>query len=207
MNPESISGASAGVVDSANVGSSTGELKAGSLGAFCLIGLEHASSITGGGGALLFAQARRDAQVLRNMAERLSALELMADMNAALALSQLKDLEKFLEKRRGLSKMYGQSLARSHKKALAQAVDGTPACFGYVVILESGVKDVRAYAKKKEVDTVMAFDGSCMAAGLVPNGLAPQAASLVNRALAFPLHPRIGKTAAQKIAKVLATLP
>jgi dTDP-4-amino-4,6-dideoxygalactose transaminase len=40
----------------------------------------------------------------------------MPDMNAALALSQLKDLEKFLEKRRGLSEMYGQSLARAHKK-------------------------------------------------------------------------------------------
>jgi perosamine synthetase len=202
---ESVPGAS--VVDSASVGTVAGELKAGALGAFCLIGLEHASSFTGGGGALLFAQARRDAQVLRNVAERLAMVELMPDMNAALALSQLKDLEKFLEKRRGLSDMYGQSLARAHKKALAQSVEGTPACFGCVVVLESGVKDVRAYAKKKEVDTVMAFDGSCVAAGLVPDGLAPQAVSLANRALAFPLHPRIGKTAAQKIAKVLATLP
>ncbi|MDX9958116.1 MAG: DegT/DnrJ/EryC1/StrS family aminotransferase [Spirochaetia bacterium] len=202
---------SASVSDSmgvgAGVGAVAGELKAGSLGAFCLIGLEHASSFTGGGGALLFAQARRDAQVLRNVAERLTAVELMPDMNAALALSQLKDLEKFLEKRRGLSEMYGQSLARAHKKALAQSVEGTSACFGCVVVLESGVKDVRAYAKKKDVDTVMAFDGSCVAAGLVPDGLAPQAVSLANRALAFPLHPRIGKTAAQKIAKVLATLP
>lgn len=204
---EANSGSSAGVADSAGVGMGTSDFKAGSLGAFCLVGLEHASSFTGGGGALLFAQARRDAQVLRNAAEGLTAVELMPDMNAALALSQLKDLDKFLEKRRGLSELYGQSLARSHKKALTQAADGIPACFGCVVVLESGVKDVRAYAKKKEVDTVMAFDGSCMAAGLVPDGLAPQAASLANRALAFPLHPRIGKTAAQKIAKVLATLP
>jgi dTDP-4-amino-4,6-dideoxygalactose transaminase len=200
-------GTRAGVADPADVGIGAVEVKAGSLGAFCLIGLEHASSFTGGGGALLFAQARRDAQVLRNVSDRLTALELMPDMNAALALSQLKDLEKFIEKRRGLSEMYGQSLARAHKKALAQSVDGNPACFGCVVVLESGVKDVRAYAKKKEVDTVMAFDGSCAAAGLVPDGQAPQAASLANRALAFPLHPRIGKTAAQKIAKVLATLP
>ena len=200
-------GQSAGAADSAGVGMGNEELKAGSFGAFCLIGLEHASSFTGGGGALLFAQARRDAQVLRNVADKLTAVELMPDMNAALALSQLKDLEKFLEKRRGLSELYGQSLARAHKKALAQSVDGTPACFGCVVVLESGVKDVRAYARKKEVDTVMAFDGSCVVAGLVPVGLAPQAVSLANRALAFPLHPRIGKTAAQKIAKVLATLP
>jgi dTDP-4-amino-4,6-dideoxygalactose transaminase len=200
-------GTSASVTDSSGVSRGPDELKSGTLGAFCLIGLEHASSFTGGGGALLFAQARRDAQVLRNAAEGLTAVELMPDMNTALALSQLKDLEKFLEKRRGLSELYAQSLARAHKKALTQASDGTPACFGCVVVLESGVKDVRAYAKKKEVDTVMAFDGSCVAAGLVPDGMAPQAASLANRALAFPLHPRIGKSAAQKIAKVLATLP
>ena len=197
----------AGVGEPASVDTNREELKAGSLGAFCLVGLEHAASFTGGGGALLFAQARRDAQVLRNIAEGLTFVELIPDMNAALALSQLKDLEKFLEKRRGLSELYGQSLARAHKKALAPAVDGSPACFGCVVILESGVKDVRAYAKKKDVDTVMAFDGSCVAAMLVPDGLAPQATSLANRALAFPLHPRIGKAAAQKIAKVLATLP
>jgi dTDP-4-amino-4,6-dideoxygalactose transaminase len=205
IDSEADPGLNAGVADSRCVGDA--ELKAGSLGAFCLISLEHASSFTGGGGALLFAQARRDAQVLRNVAEGLTSVELMPDMNAALALSQLKDLEKFLGKRRGLSELYGQSLARAHKKALAQAADGVPACFGCVVVLESGVKDVRAYAKKKEVDTVMAFDGSCTANGLVPDGIAPQAASLANRALAFPLHPRIGKTAAQKIAKVLATLP
>ena len=200
-------GTSAGTTDSTSVSREPEEQKAGTLGAFCLIGLEHASSFTGGGGALLFAQARRDAQVLRNVAEGLTAVELMPDMNTALALSQLKDLEKFLEKRRGLSELYAQSLARAHKKALTQAADGASACFGCVVVLESGVKDVRAYAKKKEVDTVMAFDGSCMAAGLVPDGIAPQSASLANRALAFPLHPRIGKSAAQKIAKVLATLP
>ena len=205
--PEMNASTSAGVADSAGVDKGLGEIKAGTLGSFCLIGLEHASSFTGGGGALLFAQARRDAQVLRNVAEGLTAVELMPDMNTALALSQLKDLEKFLEKRRGLSELYAQSLARAHKKALTQAADGTSACFGCVVVLESGVKDVRAYAKKKEVDTVMAFDGSCTAAGLVPDGMAPQATSLANRALAFPLHPRIGKSAAQKIAKVLATLP
>jgi dTDP-4-amino-4,6-dideoxygalactose transaminase len=53
----------------------------------------------------------------------------------------------------------------------------------------------------------MAFDDTCAAAGMVPEGSCPLAASLVNRSVAFPLNQRIGKTAAQKIAKVLATLP
>jgi len=190
-----------------SLGASCGEQKAGFLGTFTILGLEHASSMTAGGGALLYAPGRRDAQALRNTAESLLPEERMSDMNAALALSQIKDLDKFVEKRRELSELYAQSLARAHRRPLAPACEGEPSNFGCVVVLESGVKDVRAYAKKKEIDTVMAFDDSCSAAGFVPEGACPLAASLVNRSVAFPLHQRIGKTAAQKISKVLATLP
>jgi dTDP-4-amino-4,6-dideoxygalactose transaminase len=190
-----------------SIGASSGEAQAGFLGTFAIIGLEHASSITAGGGALLYAPGRRDAQALRNVSESLLAEERMADMNAALALSQLKDLEKFLEKRRELSELYAQSLARAHRRPLAPSCECVPSNFGCVVVLESGVKDVRAYAKKKDVDTVMAFDDTCAAAGFVPEGACPLAASLVNRSVAFPLNQRIGKTAALKISKVLATLP
>jgi dTDP-4-amino-4,6-dideoxygalactose transaminase len=192
---------------STSLGATAGDLKAGMLGTFSIIGIEHAAAFTGGCGALLCAPKRREAQVLRNATEGLSRLEMLPDINAALALSQLRDLDRFLEKRRGLMELYQQSLARFHRKSLAQTVEGTASCFGCVVVVETGVKDVRAYARKKDVDTLMAFDDSCMVAGLVPAGSAPQATSLANRAIAFPLHPRIGKTAAQKIAKVLATLP
>jgi len=190
-----------------SIGASAGEVRAGFLGTFAILGLEHASSITAGGGALLYAPGRRDAQALRNVSESLIAEERMGDMNAALALSQLKDMEKFLEKRRELSELYAQSLARAHRRPLAPACECVPSNFGCVVVLESGVKDVRAYAKKKDVDTVMAFDDTCSAAGFVPEGVCPLAASLVNRSVAFPLNQRIGKTAALKISRVLATLP
>lgn len=192
---------------SSSLGASVGDVKAGSVGVFALQSLEHAAAFTGGGGALLSASLRRDAQVLRNIAERLVPEELLPDMNAALALSQLKDFEKFKERRKDIFALYEQSLARGHKKYLSQAGDGLSAYYGCVVVLDTGIKDVRAYAKKKDVATLMAFENSCLAAGLVPEGLCPQAASLANRALVFPLHPRVGAMAAQKVAKVLATLP
>ena len=190
-----------------SLGASVGECQAGTLGVFAIMSLEDAVACTGGGGALLYASSRRDAQVLRNMAERLVPEERLPDMNAALALSQLKDFEKFRLKRRELGELYAQSLARSHKKALAQSGEGENAYYGCVVVLDTGIKDVRAYAKKKDVGTLMAFEGSCLAKAMVPEGLCPQAASLLNRAVAFPLHPRIGAQAAQKVARVLATLP
>jgi dTDP-4-amino-4,6-dideoxygalactose transaminase len=48
----------------------------------------------------------------------------MSDVNAALALSQIKDLEKFIVKRRELSDLYAQSLARAHRRPLAPACQG-----------------------------------------------------------------------------------
>lgn len=190
-----------------SIGASAGDVKAGGIGTFVIVGLEPACSITAGGGAMLYAPGRREAQALRNVADQLCPEEQMTDMNAALGLAQIRDLDKFLEKRRELAELYGQSLARSHRKTLSATVECEPSNFGCVVVLESGAKDVRAYAKKKDVDTVMAFDETCAAEGVVPEGCCPQAMSLVNRSVAFPLSPRIGKTAAQKIARVLATLP
>ncbi len=189
------------------IGAKIGDVKAGNVGTLTILGLEYAGSITSGGGALLYATGRREAISLKNTSETLVPEERMSDMNAALAVSQLKDLDKFLEKRRDLAELYAQSLARSHKKYLSPSIECEPSHFGCVVVLESGIKDVRAYARKKDVDTVLAFEDSCMIRGFVPEGMCPVAASLANRAVAFPLNQRIGKSAAQKIAKVLATLP
>lgn len=155
----------------------------------------------------MWAASRRDGMALRNAAERLVPEELLGDMNSALGSSQVREFDRFRERRSELAELYAQSLARSRKRALVQAGEGEPARFGFVVVLESGVKDVRAYAKKKDVETAMAFEGSCAALGMVPEGSCPHAASLVNRAVAFPMHPRINKANAQRIAKVLATLP
>lgn len=190
-----------------SIGAKAGESRAGFLGTYGIIGLEPASSITAGGGALLYAPGRRESQALKNASEGLVAEELMNDMNAALAASQLKDLDRFMEKRRELAELYAQSLARAHRRPLAPAIECEPSNFGCVVVLDSGVKDVRAYAKKKDVDTAMAFDDTCVAAGYVPDGECPVAASLSNRSVAFPMNQRVGKSAAQRIAKVLATLP
>ena len=90
---------------------------------------------------------------------------------------------------------------------VSQGGEGEPGYWAFPVSIASSVKDVRAYAKKKEVDTELAFEGSLLAKGLVPEGECPNARSMAMRCLVFPLHQRIGAAAADKICKVLATLP
>ena len=105
-----------------------------------------------------------------------------------------------------------RSFSRSPLRALdtgilSQNGDGEPGYWAFPVSIASNVKDVRAYARKKDVDTELAFDGSLLAKGFVPEGRCPNARSMAMRCLLFPLHQRIGVAAAEKISKVLATLP
>lgn len=192
---------------SESLGAFIGQTKAGALGAITMLGMERGGLVTAGGGALLFASGRREAQVLRNLADSLPAELAMTDLNAALGISQIRAVERAFDRRRVLARLFEDALARSKHTPLRLPGEGEPAYFGLPVVLPSGVKDVRAYARKKEVDTALAFEGSCIARSLVPEGACPRAASLALRCLVFPLHPRIGKSAALKVSKVLATLP
>jgi len=190
-----------------SIGSFIGEVKAGSVGSMILLSMEQGGLITAGGGALLYAQGRREGQVIKNASEAVSQELIMTDLNAALGLSQIKTMGKSYEKRRELARLFEDSLARSKHAPLRVPGDGESAYYGLPVVLPAGVKDVRAYARKKEVETALAFEKSCVSLGIVPEGECPRAASLAMRCLVFPLHARIGKTAASKVSKVLATLP
>ncbi|MCX7025504.1 MAG: DegT/DnrJ/EryC1/StrS family aminotransferase [Spirochaetes bacterium] len=192
---------------SMSFGAFSGGRKAGSSGIFTILGLEGGGILTAGGGALLYANQRRDAAVLRNTADELPREHKLSDMNAALGFSQLREFEKGRQKRRELDELFSQSLGRTRYRGFSNPENGEKAHYGFPVVLSGGVKDVRTYAKKKDVGTALAFEGSCAAVGIAPEGACPIAASLANRCVTFPLHARIGKTGAQKIARVLATLP
>lgn len=208
-DPEAVAALGLPVIEDMSnaVGAYRGESRAGSLGRVALLGLEHDSIVTSGGGALLVACGKREGQVLRNLAETIAPEIRMTDYNAALALSQLRDLESAIARRRELTASFAQSLARTRHRLMTQGGEGEPGFWAFPVSIASSVKDVRAYAKKKDVDTELAFEGSLLAKGAVPEGACPNARSIAMRCLLFPLHQRIGAAAAEKITKVLATLP
>lgn len=208
-DPEAVHGLGLQVIEdiSQSLGAYVGEVKAGAIGQLALLGLENGGLVTAGGGALLFAHARRDGSVLRNLAETILPEQRMTDYNAALGLAQLRDLESAILRRRELATVFAQSLTRSKHSLISQPGEGERGYWALPVLLDSGMKDVRAYAKKKEVETEPAFDGSLIGKGLVPEGSCPHARSMLMRCLLFPLHQRIGAAGAQKLSKVLATLP
>jgi perosamine synthetase len=128
-------------------------------------------------------------------------------------------------------------LQKSRHLALAPAAgadggyDGVS--YGFPVLLREGLREVRQYAAKKNVDTQPAFRDSVIAvntapaeghvasgdadpdvgAGAGPAQLAtaershPHARDLLWRCLLFPLYPSLTRKDVHLICKVLSTLP
>jgi dTDP-4-amino-4,6-dideoxygalactose transaminase len=187
------------------------------------MGLEERDMLTAGSGALLYAAGRRDAAVLRNLGEFPPEYGL-PDMNAAMGLVQFREAAKNLEKRRNIAKAYVQaSLRTRHRRFVVpetapvetgpQEGEGAEGNsleynnYAFPLILETGLKDVKAYAKRKDIVVESAFETSLMGAGLVPHEQCPEAYSLSLRTVLFPLYPRLTASEIEKVSKLILTLP
>jgi perosamine synthetase len=189
------------------LGGKVGEAACGSAADVCLISLEPESIVTCGGGALVLARSRQAAAGLRRIADSSPLYSQLADMNAALGISQLAALESFVAARREIALAYGQSLMKSRHKRLVTRLEAEHVLSSFPVALADGMKDARQYAMKKNVDTAAGFAGSIAALEDSPAAQCSNARSLVMRCLLFPLYPMLGKRDVEAVCRVLATLP
>ncbi|MDR2536383.1 MAG: DegT/DnrJ/EryC1/StrS family aminotransferase [Treponema sp.] len=182
------------------------ESKPGSFGVFTILGLEERDMLTAGGGALLYSVHRRDGAVLKNLGE-LPPEYGLPDMNAAMAAVQFREGLKNLEKRKEIAQVYVQSSLRTRHKRFIQQDDVEYNNYAFPLILETGMKDVKAYAKRKEIEVESAFDATVMGVGIVESKVCPESYSLFLRTVLFPLYPRLRAAEIEKVAKLIATLP
>ena len=173
-------------------------------GVFCILGLEERDMLTSGGGALLFAMNRKDGSVLRNF----SAIPdeyCLPDINAALAVVQFKELQRNIEKRRGIARVYTQASLRTRHKRFIPLSEDDYNNYSFSLVLETGLKDVVAYAKKKEIIIESAFENTVSGAGLC--GKCPVSNSLALRTVLFPMYPMLRSQDAERVSKLITTLP
>jgi len=209
--------------------------RCGSLGAVSVLSLGPEGVITAGCGAAVFARERRVLKGLREAVERQPRDALLADMNAALGLSQTREIEGFLRSRRAIAEVFGQAVARSRHGRLGPLLEGCGVPFAFPVLVRDGVKQVRQFAMKRNIETCSAFGEAVAAIGQVPGqsaaaeppaALSPAAGDsrpvegratpvveasaardLLARCVLFPLYPTLLKRDLQLIAKVLSALP
>ncbi|MDR3129987.1 MAG: DegT/DnrJ/EryC1/StrS family aminotransferase [Treponema sp.] len=178
----------------------------GVSGVFTILGLEERDMLTSGGGALLYAMNRRDGSVLRNYGD-LPPEYGLPDMNAAMAVIQFREAARNIEKRREIAAVYTQAAMRTRHKRFVQHGDWGYNNYAFSLILETGMKDVKAYAGRKEIAVESAFGDTLVGSGEVPPELCPEAYSLSLRTALFPLYPRLGVGETEKVAKLIMTLP
>jgi len=175
---------------------------------FTILGLEERDMLTGGGGALLFSMNRKDSTLLKNFTG-IADEYCLPDINAALAVVQFREVLRNIERRNEIAKIYLQaslplSSRTKHKRFIMRSEDDAN-YFSFSLVLETGLKDVIAYAKKKEIFLENAFDKSIAGAMICEN--CPVSNSLVLRTVLFPMYPRLRSHEVERVSRLIMTLP
>jgi len=202
---------------SEGLGANTGDERVGTFGQAVIVGLEPDGVITAGGGSIVLASSRGGSSVLAEAAEPGGSVALLPDMNAALGLTQVRELERFIARRAELASLFGRAIMRGRHTAPSQDGDAENVHFAFPVLVEGAAPEVRLYARKKGVETDLAFADSVLAthgtAAEDPEGaemttnICPNARSVMLRCIRFPLYPALTSREATTIERVLSSLP
>ena len=190
------------------LGAHTGARRLGSYGNYIIVAMEPDGIVTSGGGVLLLGRSKKETSALSKIIENFPAELMLPDFNAALGITQIKNVERFIERRKEIAAVFSRAVMQSRHKMLIQKGEGENIFFSFPVILDSGMKDVQSYARKKGVETRPAFADSILT-GIPPDSERdwPAARSLMLRCLLFPLYPTLTKTGIGLIERTLSTLP
>lgn len=182
-------------------------VRSGNLSAhFLLWSMEADSAIATGGGAILAARGKRDAQILRALAENMVPELAMTDYNATLGFSQLRGYSRLLERRHAMYDRFAAQLSRTRHRSL-EPQNGYTTAYAFPVFSETSAKDIVEYAKKYGVQVLPAFASSAAMLETDAEQRYPHARRCALRCLLFPLHHKLTSQNVDQIGKIIATLP
>jgi len=190
-----------------NFGSERNDWKAGTVGDVVVMRMEAVDMITCSGGSALMIRDKEKLPLFSELIERYDSSIVLPDMNAALALVQIKELEKSFEFRRELHDLFLTSLMKSRHGYLSDSTDCRIYYSSMPVLVKGKVKEIQSYALKKNVETTLAFKGCCLEEGQDFSFDCPEAETLVLNCILFPLYPSLGEQNSELITRILATLP
>jgi perosamine synthetase len=191
---------------SQSLGAELNGRKGGSWGTYVLLGMEFHHIITSGGGTLLLCRGDEEKVSLEEKHSELSGESFLTDMNGSLGLVQWAQLDVFLEKRRQLAELFDRSSSRGRHIPFKPVEGENPSWYAYPLYLKDSLKEIRQYARKKGVETAMAFAGTCIDF-MEDRSACPVASRLAMGTLLFPLYPMMGQKNGELISRVLTTLP
>lgn len=181
---------------------------AGTCGAYSILGLEEHDAVTAGGGAVLIAPHRREWSVLKHLVDDAPSTDLLPDLNSALAVVELKEFVKNEERRCEIYSLYQRTLLNTNHSTFPRDTGGGDTASSFPVVLAHSYMDAKQYANKKEVEIQRAF-GDCVIAKRDEelSATCMNAKSLFLSTVLFPLYARLTSAQAEKIVKVLGSMP
>ncbi len=162
--------------------------------------------VSAGGGAVM---AVRGDYVNLLGGKRPSRYLRMPDMNAALGMVQLMNMDESIAKRREILKVYQQNLSKTrHKQYGLNLIDFASNASCFAVLLDSEPDETVKFAQEHDGPVKMAFS-DCLIKDFDgdPFEVFPVAASYYYRSVMFPLYPFLKASEIDTIAKVVAHLP
>jgi len=189
------------------IGANTANRRLGTFGSYTLISLEPDGIITSGGGIMILGKGRKEVNILQKIVESYQYEILLPDFNAALGITQIQSIERFLSKRKDIAQLFSQALLRTRHKLLFQPDEAENVYYSFPILVASGLKEVQAYCKKQGIETVPAFDRSILGMGFEQEKDFPAAQALYLRCLLYPLYPSLTKSSIEHMQKVLTSLP
>lgn len=193
---------------SQGLGGRIGERKAGSVGRYTICALEPDHVITAGGGAAILGRTNRYRTALRRLTGSLPAECILPDMNGALASTQMRELDHFIQRRREIAEQLQGAVQRSRHTTPAQAGDAEPVPYAMPVLVETALPEIVEYAGKQNIEARGAFSSSIIGSyDEIDLSVLPNARSFLQRCVRFPLYPTLSRSEIEMLARVLTTLP
>lgn len=190
---------------SESVGSSYGDIKAGMLGDIVICSTEEDNIISTAGGAVAMTNSEEFYENMRKYLGSSSSYLELPDMNAALGIVQLSNLENLISRRSNIYRIYSQAVMKSNCKMFgSRAVEFKPNGAGFAVIVNSRPDETVEFAKKYQITVKKTFSHSIGSRYMDRFDLYPKAIPALTRAISFPLYPFLQGSDIDTIQKVLS---
>ncbi len=193
---------------SQSFGSFRDESPAGKAADIVIMSFEHSDIVScGGGSALVFCDDKHYTQVEHELSRLYGSIAL-GDMNAALGIIQLGQIEENIKRRESFYRRFFLSSQRNRHHSYGSVEEEyVHNGYSFILTLESKYEEAEAFAKKHGILTERAFHDVLLETSDDAFTQFPRSAAVAARTMRFPLYPFLTEKEVQQIERVIAYIP
>lgn len=189
-----------------SLGAEYKEKKVGTAGTLAVASFTDEKMITTGQGGAIFSTNKTLIQTIRSMVDVHGQETFsptfdyrMCDLLAALGMTQLKYLARFIEKRQVIAAEYAKLFAKYEMEPFELTADRYNTCFRYIVMLKGGLQKTIHTLRKSHVEVEEPIAMPLHKLLGLPGEAFPNAELAWRRCLSIPIYPTLKKTELERI--------